>query len=366
MKTSGNRSDSYRGPVIACVLGCLLAGCTVVGPSALRSGRLAYNAAIAETNNQQMLMFVIQNRYDQSASLLAVASITANVSITTSTGIQLGFGDKDDYAGNLLPFSAGAVYEENPTISYTPVVGAEYARQVFSPVSIAVLAQMTGTLADPGYVYNALVSGVNGIRNPDFRVYPNDPDPRFNRFVAILTRLTQADRLQWAEDPGQSGRFSVVIDQYAPTFSADVREFLDLLGLATPMERSARLVLPVSLALDGRESGVLGITTRSVGDLVEMLSAAVSVPDEDLHRRVATTYPPLGPAGSGLRIHHSGNRPAHAALAVRYRDVWFYIDESDQATKRFFRLMAALWSMTIAETAPKGSAAPVLTVPVAR
>ena len=59
---------------------------------------------------------------------------------------------KQDEDGNLTPFSDGAVYEENPTISYTPVAGAEYARQVFSPVPIAVLAQMTGTLADPGYV----------------------------------------------------------------------------------------------------------------------------------------------------------------------------------------------------------------------
>ena len=366
MKPSGNRPDCYRTPVIACVIGCLLAGCTVVGPSALRSGRLAYNAAIAETNNQQMLMFVIQNRYGESASLLAVASVTANVSITASTGIQLGFGDKDDYAGNLVPFSAGAVYEENPTISYTPVAGAEYARQVFSPVPIAVLAQMTGTLADPAHVYNALVSGVNGIRNPDFRFYPTDPDPRFERFVAIITRLTQADRLHWAEDPGQSGRFSIVIDHYAPSFTAEVRELLGLLGLAAPTDPYARLILPVFLALDGRDSGGLGMTTRSVGDLVEMLSAAVKVPEQDLRKGAATTYPPLGLAGSGLRIHHSQSGPEHAAVAVQYRDRWFYIDESDQATKRFFRLMAALWSVTIAESAPKGSAAPVLTVPVGR
>jgi len=67
-----------------------------VGPTAIRSGRLAYNDAITETNNQQLLMNVIHNRYEERE--------------------------------NLVPFSAGAVYEENPTISYTLVDGENYAK----------------------------------------------------------------------------------------------------------------------------------------------------------------------------------------------------------------------------------------------
>jgi len=364
MKPGRNPPNLYRNLIAACMVGCFLAGCTVVGPSAIRSGRLAYNGAISETNNQQMLMSVIQNRYEETGSLLAVTSITANVRIKTSTGIQLGFGDSDSYAGHLVPFSAGAAYEENPTISYTPVVGAEYARQVFSPVSISVLALMTGALTNPSYVYNALVSSVNGIRNPDFQFSPTDADPRFSRVVTIMTTLTQAHRLHWIEEPSQAGSFSIVIDRYAPTYTAEVRELLDLLGLPAPTDRSAQVILPAFLALDGRDYGSLGITTRSVGDLVEILSAAINVPEEDLRNGVATTYQPLGLAGRELRVHHSKTRPEPAAVAVQYRDGWFYIDETDQATKRFFRLMAALWSVTIAESAHKGSAAPVLTVPV--
>ena len=170
MKSSHHHTSISRNLVSACVLGCLLAGCTVVGPTAIRSGRLAYNEAITETNNQQMLMVVIHNRYEERGNLLAVASVTANVSVTTSTGIQLGFGDDDNYAGNLVPFSAGAVYEENPTISYTPVAGEKYTKQLFSPVPMTALAQLAGTLANPTYIYTTLVSSVNGIRNPDFHV----------------------------------------------------------------------------------------------------------------------------------------------------------------------------------------------------
>jgi hypothetical protein len=42
---------------------CLLLGCTTLGPDAIRSGRLAYNEAITETNNQQILMVPVHNRY---------------------------------------------------------------------------------------------------------------------------------------------------------------------------------------------------------------------------------------------------------------------------------------------------------------
>lgn len=347
------------------MLGCLLTACTVVGPSAVRTGRLAYNEVITETSNQQMLMFVIQNRYEEHGSLLAVSSITANVSVTTSAGIQLGFGSEGSYAGNLVPFRAGAIYEENPTIAYIPVAGAQYARQVFSPVPISVLAQMTGSLADPSYVYYALVSSVNGIENPDFQFLPID-GRRFSRFVTIMTTLAQARRLHWIEEPQQIGQFSIVIDHYAPAFEVEVSELLNLLGFDAPPEDSERLVLPVFLALDGQDSGGVGIVTRSVAALVEILSAAIDVPEAEHREGIAASYPPLGLAGRGLKIHRSEARPEHAAVAVQYRGHWFYIDETDQVTKRFFRLMAALWTATISDTAAMDSAAPVLTVPVTR
>jgi hypothetical protein len=366
MKSSRHRTGISPKLLTAGVLGCLLAGCTVVGPTAIRSGRLAYNDAITETDNQQLLMAVIHNRYEETGTLLAVASVTANVSVTTSTGVQLGFGDDDNYAGNLVPFSAGAVYEENPTISYTPVEGEQYAAQLFSPMSVTALAQLAGTLPDPAYVYITFVSSVNGIPNPDFQLPADEPDPRFSRFVTIMTTLSRANRLHWVENPEHRGSFSIVIDHYAPTYAATVRELLDLLGLPAPQDRSAQVILPVFLALDGRQSGGIGIITRSVYSLAQILAAAVEVPEEDQRNGVTASYPPPGLLGRELRVHYSRARPAHAAVAVKHRDGWFYISETDQATKRFFRLLSTLWAVAIAQSAAKGSAAPVLTVPVSR
>ncbi|MGD2137079.1 MAG: hypothetical protein PVJ66_01145 [Gammaproteobacteria bacterium] len=352
--------------MIAGLLCCLLGGCTVVGPAAIKGGRLTYNEVIGETNNQQMLMAIIKNRYTETGNLLAVASVTANVSVTASAGFQLGFGGEENYSGNLVPFSAGTVYEENPTVSYTPVAGAKYARKLFSPVPISDLAQLTGTMHNPVHIYNTLVSNINGIQNPAFLHTPEDSDPRFSRIVAIMAELTRAHHLRWTEAAQKPGSFSLIIDRYAPAYTDEVGELLTLLGLSLPMDHTARVVLPVYLALDGRESGGIGITTRSIGELMEILSAAIEIPAADQRKGVAASYPSPGLAGRDLRIHHSVEQPEDAAVAVEYRDYWFYIDQSDQPTKRYFRMLGGLWSVTIAESARKGAAAPVLTVPVSR
>ena len=90
---------------LAGLLTAMLGGCTVVGPTAISSGRLAYNEAITATDNQQILMVLVHNRYGERGHLLNVASVTANVSVTTSAGVQAGFGSNGDYAGNLVPFA---------------------------------------------------------------------------------------------------------------------------------------------------------------------------------------------------------------------------------------------------------------------
>lgn len=65
-------------------------------------------------------------------------------------------------------------------------------------------------------------------------------------------------------------------------------------------------------------------------------------------------------------IHNTKVKPERTAVAVQHRDGWFYIDDNDQATKGFFKLPGALWSVTMAESAAMGTATPVLTAPVSR
>jgi len=352
----------------ALLLGVFQSGCTVVGPRAISSGRLTYSEAIGVTNNQQILMAVVRNRYSQASAMLAVSSVTANVKVSASAGVQVGVGDGDNYRGNLVPFSAGGVYEENPTISYSPVAGSEYMRGFTAPFSIATLAQLSTAMIDPTLIYYALVAEMNDLHNPDFLFPGVTPDPRFDRAVEILVQLHQSRSLHWVSDPDNREEVRIVIGPRQPGLTAAVRELMDLLGVPAPaMTDAAQTVsLLVSAHPDGvnTQSADLRITTRSVFRLLEVLSAAVRPPPQDDADGVSVDYPPLGRLGEQLAIRFDAKRPKGAALAIPYRDGWFYIDERDQATKIFFRVVEILWSAVMADTAAKGPAGPLLTVPV--
>lgn len=341
-----------------------LAACTVVGPAAISTGRLVYNEAIAETDNQQMLMVLVHNRYGEQGSMLAVSSVTANVSVKSSAGIQAGFGSDSDFRGNLVPFSGGFVYEENPTISYTPVKGERYLRQLTGPLPISMVAQIARSMTDSKNALVGLISAVNGIYNPDFIFSEQDDDPRFDRFAAIMSELTQLHRLNWVEDSERKGQFSIVINRSQPEHAAMVTELLGILDLSELDTDSPRIVIPIRLSLNGAEEGVIGITTRSVLDLVEILSAQIEVPPSDEALGIVAEFPPVGRLGQKLTIHFSEDEPEHAYIAVMYRSGWFYIDQRDMATKRYFKLLGSLWSLAVASSLVDGPAAPVLTVPV--
>jgi hypothetical protein len=102
-------------------------------------GRADYNEAINKTEDKQMLLSIVKGRYGETFSLLTVSGVAANVRFSTNAGVQAGIGPDDSFAGNLVPFSAGLAYEENPTISYAPVQGEKYLRELMSPVPLDIL-----------------------------------------------------------------------------------------------------------------------------------------------------------------------------------------------------------------------------------
>lgn len=59
-------------------------------------------------------------------------------------------------------------------------------------------------------------------------------DPRFMRFVELLTELRKAGVLDLLGDPRKEVAFDIVIGGYAQPYAQKVREFLALLDLQMP------------------------------------------------------------------------------------------------------------------------------------
>lgn len=360
--------QNLRIPTLLLLFFLMLAasGCSTVGPRSISAGRADYNKAINKTENEQMLLSIVKGRYGETSTLLAVSSVAANVRFSTNASVEAGFGPDESFAGNLIPFSGGVAYEENPTVTYTPVHGEQYFRQLMSPIPLSILLLGIRNVDDSDNLFTLLVNRVNDLRNPDF-LYEEfaAADPRFIRFVELFTELRKAGVLEFVKDPEAGAEFDVLISNFTPNYKKEVLRLIALLDLPKPEGDPDQLVIPAYLAINNRKAWGIGITTRSTQDLIEILRAAVEIPEEHAAEGLAIDFPPRGLPGQGARIISSKEKPKRMMVGVQHEGYWYYIDKTDQGTKSVFRLLRTFWSISIAYSAEQ-KAVPVLTIPVSR
>jgi hypothetical protein len=352
--------------VALAVAGLSATGCAVLGPAAIKSGRAAYNDAIVATNNQQVLAMIVRMRYGEPSGLLAVSSVTANLHIQTSIGSEFGFGPDSNFEGNLTPLSAGVAYEENPTISYTPVQGEKYLRQLLSPLPIDLTVLLLGALGNSPEAMTLLVKGINGTQNPDFVADASvEADARFGRIVVLLAELGRTGRLTWAQEPGEPPSFVLALRGEGTAYAQQIGELYGLLGFAAPRDLDDVVTLPVHLGVGKPGKAAIQLRTRSLYDIFSIAAASVDVPEEHIQSGLAPRLAAAGSAGQSIRIQGSKSCPRSAMIAVKRHGWWYFIDGTDTRSKVTFRLIEALMSVRMAE-AVEQRATPVLTVPVSR
>ncbi len=364
-----NRRNICRWISVTAISGLALSGlqsCAFLGPRTLSQGRPAYNDAIVATNSEQELAMIVRMRYGLATSQLAVSSITANVRFSASLRTQAGFGPSENYAGNIIPFSGGVTYDENPTISYVPVQGEDHIRRLMSPIPLALLVPLMNSGVETAQLLTLLVSRLNGIPNPKFLAPQATPDDRFARLATLMDELSLADKLKIVESIGTKGQYHLWLQGYAPAYRTQVQELVNLLGIRGVVAAGEDILLPLVAALQPPTERSIAIQPRSVIDLAIIASATVDVPEEDRIEGLTLEHPKLGLAGKYIKIRRAKNRPVKAAAATRFQDWWYYIAGNDRKSKMYFRIFGALMSAQVAAAVKGASTAPVLTVPVSR
>jgi len=345
-----------------CGLIWLIVGCTTLGPQYIASGRAAYNKVINHTEDQQMIEAIVRTRYGETISMLAVTNVTANIRFTAAAEAQFGLGPKPNYETNLIPLSTGLAFEDNPTISYAPIEGEEQFDRLMSPLPLKFVVILTDHMEYSRLPYLMLIESINHIRNPKFiHSSASESNPRFMRLVDLIMKLNETGHIDWARDHRENVVFSIVIRNHEPKRTGEIGELLDLLGVKRKVDGSKPLVVPVYHAVEEPATGGVAVTTNSIYDLVEMLSASTDVPDKHRESGLAISYPPPGLAGSKVRIQRSTAPPQRSSVSIEYRNSYYYIAENDQDTKLMFRILRTLWKDRIASTTQFQSA-PVLTI----
>jgi hypothetical protein len=355
------------------VLALILQGCAVVGPASLSNGRSAYNEVINATEDQQILSMIVRQRYDETFGMLAVSSVTASLRIGATIGANAGIGPSSSFEGNLVPLSAGAMYEENPTISYVPMRGEQFLERMLAPVSAEQALLLSRMSTDEVEVLRMLVRRANGMVNPQFSSQSSTGENdafesagKFDRFIVLYVQLRERGRLDVVQAADQ--QYQLLLHDYTEDESRAVGELLELLGVHAVREGNAPVVLPLRFFVGNPRPDAIDFETPSALEIIEAASSGVEVPDVHLADGVARP-PPTGAIASArpafIAIHSSRERPAHASAAVMHNGWWFYVDARDHRSKQAFTILRTLIGLRLDDGA-SGQAVPVLTVPVVR
>jgi hypothetical protein len=345
-------------PALLALVPLGIAGCATVGPQSIVAGRGAYAEVINRTEDEQILNAMVRMRYDETFGLMSVSSVTAHLRFSAQAGANVGIGNSNAYNGNLVPLSVGVAYEENPTISYAPLSGEDFMQSMLSPISIKEWLLIATPNRHPDKVFTLAVRRINGLRNPLLTEQPAAPE--FTRVAELYGQLRSAAVLDYVLTPAISeAEFFWDIHDYQPDHSAEVREFLDLLGI-TAQADGAPVRLPLRQAV-GRSANAIHLQTRSAYEVLRLFGAGIEVPP--LHLTAGIVEPAAETNLRLITIRSSTQPPDDASVRTRFRDQWFYIAANDTVSKRVFSLLRILIAMRLSDAGAK-LRAPVLTMPV--
>jgi hypothetical protein len=340
----------------------LLSGCQTLGPATLGVGRGAYNDVIARTSSEQTLGLIVRLRYSDPVGLLMVSSVTAGLKFSVQAKGEAGFGPRANYTGNLVPFSGGFSYEDSPTISYTPVDGQAFLREWLAPVTLETLALVLQAAARQDAFILLLVERMNGLRNSASAT--TEERIAFQRAATLLSEFRDLGMASWAEQSGAAGRYELILSDYSPGHITEVQELLRLLELKGDPAHETLIRIPVVLGIREGDFDGLAVQTRSVAEIVLIAAASVEVPSEHVKAGFVEPMADSPAVHTILKIHSSRDAPDRANVAVQHRGWWFYVDDTDLASKRMFQRIQMLFLTRLSEATRGTQTAPLLTIPV--
>jgi hypothetical protein len=344
--------------MVAVVLLLVLTGCASIGPPSVARDRFDYTAAVADSWKRQMLLNIVKIRYGDAPIFLEVASIINQYSLETELRGTLGWSAPPGADSQGL--GGTGRYTDRPTITYAPLTGERFARNLMTPIVPATVM----SLVEGGYpidlVFRVLVHSINGIQNQfggSARMHRADPD-----FYLLLEKLRQiqstgAVALRVKQMENQAALLMVFRKREDAGVDATSKAVRRILGLKE--DTSEFRVVYGSMPATGEEIAIL---TRSIIEVLSDISATIQVPAEHVaEKRAPPTMEPEGDGikGKMIRILYSDEKPGDAFAAVPYRNGWFWIDDRDYQSKKLFSFL--MFVMTLTETGGK-EGAPVVTI----
>lgn len=345
---------AYRWPLTVVAVFAIavpLVGCKHLGPRSIVADRVPYNEAVAVSWKEQTLLNIVKVRYADTPFFVDVAQIVSGYQMQHSAKAE---GNLSAASAVLMPPVADRLgaklglessYMDRPTVSYSPQTGAQFIRNLTSPIppSAVLFLIQSGYPAD--VVLELGVDAINGIKNSSINAGEAEPgDPEFRKMTQILRKAQIAGNLSMRVEYGKDKSEAVVIfirsRDIEPGLAAEIKELKKLLKL-DPEVQEFRVVFGSA----SRAPNEIAILTRSIYRTMIVLSGYVEVPLGHQQEGRAHSYTSLANAASLMHIRSGPKRPADCFAAVHYRGCWFWVDDTDLNSKRTFGYLNILLAL---------------------
>jgi hypothetical protein len=302
-----------------------------------------------------MLYNLVKLRYGDVPVFMDVSSIINQYQIAGAVNVN-GSWTNPPYSSTTSVGGTGQ-YAERPTITYTPQTGDKFTRSLLTPIPPSVLMNFLQAGRSPDLLLHVGVQSMNGIQNAGLTT---PADPRFEKIVKLITKMQQAGGVvvRFGEGKDKGTTYLIVTNADDPNVAAERGELRQILKLK-PDATELTVVYGASPANDTQ----VAMVTRSVFDIMVQVSLAAEVPQKDIDEGRALPDSPLShdPSYKPLaQIRCSKSQPKDAAIMVRYRDLWFWVDDRDMKSKRMFTML--LLMVNLAESG-QPAPAPLVTIP---
>ncbi|MDP3705598.1 MAG: hypothetical protein Q8R24_06770 [Legionellaceae bacterium] len=259
----------------------------------------------------------------------------------------------------LFDFSVapGSSYSQTPTISYSPLQGEVFTKQLLTPISLDQYFMLTSTAWSAERVMRLTLQSLSDLDNSTGHTYGANHRPEYQEFNRLARLIDEAQ---------QQKIISFTIEKIDEYFSLNLIFNPDKLHTPEAKQLLAYLkknpnskdVTFVARNLLSKLKGKGGnsyspIMTRSVMGMLIYLSRGVQVPQEDIvnhrvetHRLADGTLFDWTEVTRGMIcVKSSKTHPLHAVVAVHYRNRWFYIDDNDVDSKQTFALLEEIFAL---------------------
>ena len=304
-----------RSIALIMALGVALAGCIASpGSQSIRRNYSNYNQTIHYNQSQQMLLNLVRMRYRESPLFLKVGAVSVSYNFELTGGARLGSVlDEPDYG-----VEAGGTVAETPTVTYTPIEGDTFVKQMLTEVDQSTLILLFRSGWPIETLCHILVEQIGSS-------YNSADDPTYPEFESTVSRLATA--------------------QHEHRLTGSVIDKKVFLQIKDAAEKTVETI-PLE-----------NIHLRSFVDIMFFLGKNTEVPSEQQDQ--------VKPASSNgwLEVKVGTSPPEDALVWVEYNGYFYRIARNDIRSKDSFSLLKQLFEMQAGDIK---TVQPVLTLPLAR